>query len=360
MILIISHSSLESSTEQVYDWLRHLQVDVMRFNGSDLLRHLHFSIAVGDAEPTAFTWHNDHLDISKVTAVWIRRWMDTEDYRKIDLTGEEVKQLAGLPSPQGHETTEEEREASRMLGTLSEQVNVHLEDEFRALSHYFFELFNDKPTLGNKFYAGQDLNKPRQLQLAREAGLTIPDTLITDSKKILQQFVSKYPAIISKNIGDIGFFRYRGKTSATYTGLLTQGQVDELPDHFFPSLFQQAIEKEFEVRTFFLDGELYSMAIFSAADQQTEVDFRRYNRLKPNRTIPFNLPVKQAERVKAFMKRARLKTGSLDFIRSKKGEYIFLEVNPRGQFGMVSYPCNYRLEKKVAEHLIKIAKHGNE
>ena len=34
-------------------------------------------------------------------------------------------------------------------------------------------------------------------------------------------------------------------------------------------------------------------------------------------------------------------------------QYVFLEVNPEVQVGMVSYPCNYYLEKKLAEELIK-------
>jgi hypothetical protein len=31
---------------------------------------------------------------------------------------------------------------------------------------------------------------------------------------------------------------------------------------------------------------------------------------------------------------------------------VFLEVNPTGQYGMVSDPCNYYLDKKIAEYLI--------
>ena len=31
-------------------------------------------------------------------------------------------------------------------------------------------------------------------------------------------------------------------------------------------------------------------------------------------------------------------------------DFIFLEVNPVGQFGMTSSPCNYSLEKKIAQH----------
>ena len=48
------------------------------------------------------------------------------------------------------------------------------------------------------------------------------------------------------------------------------------------------------------------------------------------------------------MKLADLDTGSIDMMYSTDGEYYFLEVNPVGQFGMVSYPCNYYIEKEIA------------
>jgi hypothetical protein len=48
-----------------------------------------------------------------------------------------------------------------------------------------------------------------------------------------------------------------------------------------------------------------------------------------------------------------LNTGSIDLICTKSGEYVFLEVNPVGQFSMVSFPCNYYLEEKIADLLIQ-------
>jgi len=37
----------------------------------------------------------------------------------------------------------------------------------------------------------------------------------------------------------------------------------------------------------------------------------------------------------------------LDLIYSKENEYAFLEINPVGQFGMVSYLCNYHLRQFI-------------
>ena len=46
-----------------------------------------------------------------------------------------------------------------------------------------------------------------------------------------------------------------------------------------------------------------------------------------------------------------LNTGSIDMILTPEGDYYFLEVNPVGQFGMISHPCNFYLEEKVANFL---------
>ena len=100
------------------------------------------------------------------------------------------------------------------------------------------------------------------------------------------------------------------------------------------------------------------MAIFSQLDTQTEVDFRKYNFEKPNRTVPYELPEGLRSKIAILMSRLGLDTGSLDLIRAADGRYIFLEVHSIGQFRMVSRPCNYNLEKKVAERLIYRSQHG--
>ena len=109
------------------------------------------------------------------------------------------------------------------------------------------------------------------------------------------------------------------------------------------------MEKAFELRIFYLRGKFYSTAIFSQNDEQTKVDFRNYNDDKPNRVIPFNIPKKLKIKLNKLMRKLKLDSGSIDIIVTNKGEYVFLEVNPVGQFTQVSSPCNYYLEKEIAE-----------
>ena len=94
------------------------------------------------------------------------------------------------------------------------------------------------------------------------------------------------------------------------------------------------------------------MAIFSQNDKQTKVDFRNYNDNKPNRYVPYVLPKNIELKITQLMQKLDLNTGSVDLIKNHDGNYVFLEINPVGQFGMVSEPCNYYLEKIIAEYLI--------
>src|SRR4029077_20858467 len=109
----------------------------------------------------------------------------------------------------------------------------------------------------------------------------------------------------------------------------------------------------YELRVFYLAGECHAMAIFSQNDPETRADFRRYNRLRPNRMVPLRLSSETAARIRRLMDDLGLETGSLDLLQTPDGREVFLEINPVGQFGMVSAPCNYHLEKKVAELLIR-------
>ncbi|NJO92369.1 MAG: hypothetical protein HC831_27910 [Chloroflexia bacterium] len=68
--------------------------------------------------------------------------------------------------------------------------------------------------------------------------------------------------------------------------------------------------------------------------------------------VPYKLPDEIKNKLIALMNEIELDTGSIDMIVDKKGKYIFLEVNPNGQYGLVSDTCNYYLEKEIADYLM--------
>ena len=95
------------------------------------------------------------------------------------------------------------------------------------------------------------------------------------------------------------------------------------------------------------------MAIFSQNNNKTKVDFRRYDTEFPNRLVRYSLPKNIQNKLILLMSHLKLATGSIDMIVTEDNDFIFLEVNPFGQFGMVSKPNNFNLEKRIAKYLIE-------
>jgi len=196
------------------------------------------------------------------------------------------------------------------------------------------------------------VNKLDVLESATKLGINTPDYLITNNKSDLYTFfLSKENGIITKDI-DFPFMTFENNQGVMiYVNAIEEEIFDALPDFFPVSFFQERIEKKFEIRSFILYDKIYSMAIFSQSDIQTKEDFRRYNNLKPNRRVPYKLPDNMERQLKSLMKELNLDSGSIDLLVDRSGVIHFLEVNPVGQFGMVSHPCNYYLEKEIAKKL---------
>jgi ATP-GRASP peptide maturase of grasp-with-spasm system len=323
MIVILSREEFEVNTDQVIDWLDALGGDWVRLNAEDLMGHSHYEINFGPTKCHAVLRAGQReIRSDEVQAVWFRRWHQPRDF-----FGKRIKD-------------------PRLRFT----VENHLMREMRMLSETIFHLFRNAKWLTSP--TETRLSKLRALQLASMAGLDVPDTLITNRKSDLQAFKNRHQRIITKCIGDVEVFQYAGRNWGLYTREITQEDIDAVPQKFFPTLLQERLEKTYEVRSFYLDRQFYSMAIFSQHDPRTKDDFRHYNYDCPNRCVPYRLPPKIYMALQRFMDSAELTTGSVDLVCTPEGKLFFLEVNPGGQFGMVSQPCNFFLEKKVAVYLM--------
>ncbi|MEA2604802.1 MAG: hypothetical protein QOF89_5794 [Acidobacteriota bacterium] len=337
MILILSQSSMEPTTEEVMDWLEALGEPCLRLNGEDVDGPTALRIRL-DGEDVVLELEADgvELPLAEIGAVWYRRWLPE---RRSEM-------LPSLLDP-----LEQEADSK-----LDYDLRRHLTLESRKLSDFLFLRFAGLPWLSQPRRAS--LNKLDVLTRAARAGFDTPATLVTTEREALRRFCAAHGTVITKPIGEVDMFLEGERSHFLFTTALDLAAVDALPERFAPSLFQEMVDKEYELRIFYLDGECHAMAIFSQNDPQTQTDFRRYNREKPNRTVPFRLTPDTEERIRRLMADLALETGSIDLLVTRDGREVFLEVNPVGQFGMVSKPCNYRLERKVAELLIRKAADG--
>ncbi len=314
-IIIFSKDNGETTTDKVMDWLFANKIrNVIRINGEDLISS-DFNLEINS---NYFEIKNQIIDSNKVKTIWFRRTYDDNIFNI-------------LPFFKEYES--------------DKSLELHLMGELGSI-YRFLEYFFSKSFWINKY--SQRSDKLKNICLAKKYGLKVPFTLVTNSKKDLLK-KSEFKKLITKAIGEATTYSDDKEVFSLYTSKIKFSNTDA--NNFFPSKAQEEIQKKFELRIFFCDSQFYSMAIFSQNDKQTKLDFRDYNYQKPNRFVPYKLPMYIEEKLKKMIMELELATCSIDMIVTKDWEYYFLEINTVGQFGMVSNPCNYFLEKKLAKFI---------
>lgn len=326
MIIIVSQVG-DASTNNVIDWLAHYDEKFVRINREALLAvdRPNFKIEIDSSNNQCYT-NYDYSEIERPKSVWFRYFIYSYLPKNIL---EDIK---------------------------NKDLSIALRDSFyyeyqNISTSFYYSLSKDAKTLG--CFQKWKLNKLEILNSAKQRGIDIPATLITNNKTDVEEFLKKRGSIITKALSEVAslVMSCNEETSVylNYTEEITKESLAELPDNFFYSLFQEKVDKDIEIRSFFLTGDIYSMAIFSQMEEKTSTDFRKYSN---NRSVPYKLPFELEMRICDLMNDIGLDSGSIDLIKTKDGKYVFLEVNPTGQYGMTSNPCNYHLDKILAEHLI--------
>lgn len=325
MVLILSSTS-DQSTFDVIKWLNYFEVPWVKIDSSIQLNLIRLDVNQGEASFVLETPSGERINTNELTGFWYRRSEFGVNYST------ELKDLND--------------------NELAKNIHQHLHFELGYLTTELHQILLKKSKISDLRFS--EPGKLEMLEAAKMAGIAIPPTLITSAKNEFLNFKEKRGKVVSKAIQRSARFELMENDHRIeflcYTEEMSE---EELPTHFFPTLFQKKLDKVFELRIFYLNEKFYSMAIFSQEDQQTEVDFRNYNFEKPNRTVPFLLPIDLQKKLIQLMKNLHLKSGSIDMVLTEEGDYVFLEVNPVGQFGMVSSPCNYELSKLIAETLIQ-------
>ena len=307
MILIISEEA-DFSTNVVIDWLLYYNKKFVRINLEDDLNISFNGLNI------AFKSKNYSFNLEEITSVWYRRGDLPIKYK---LTGDSKLDNFRV----------------RELKKIKEYIHYNL-----CKVRHVNSILN------------VDYNKLIVSDIARTVGLLTPDDYIYDNvesiKKDLSVTNKKYS---TKSISGNFILQEDDHLYMGYTTILND--FTNLNDFFFPSFIQNYISKNIELRVFYLDGNIWAMAIYSQSDNKTNIDFRNYNYKKTNRTVPYEMTKKKKKNILKLMNELKLNCGSLDLILDSEDNYYFLEVNPVGQFGMVSNPCNYYLHKQIAKYL---------
>jgi glutathione synthase/RimK-type ligase-like ATP-grasp enzyme len=259
------------------------------------------------------------LELEQVTAVWHRR--------------------PGAPTPCASIT-----DATARAYVIEEcrEVVLHLMDSLECLS-----VPAPKPV-----YRRAE-NKISQLVHAAAVGLDVPETLLGSSpqaflelcRELDGRLISKMPSgTLSRQLGQTELLRFTERVAVRdirWAHTLRHG----------PVAVQGYVDKEVELRVTVVGPRVFAAEIHSQATRQTKHDWRHYDHLNtPLR--PHALPERVAEQCRAVVRRLGLCYGALDLILTPDGRYVFIEVNPNGQYLWIEEETGLPISDAICDLLV--------
>jgi len=306
MILIITHKT-DFTSDFVVDKLNKKNEPYLRFNCEDILSY-NFRISYENG-----LLNKSFFNQSGFKSVWFRR----------------------TKFPIFHDD-------------LSPEEKIYLINETDALMKNLFGLLGNSKWLSNPTAVYGAENKLMQLKIAQEIGFTIPDTLVTNSKDDIRHFYYQNKGrIIVKPISQTRL-RHRQSTSFFFTSLVSDEIISSLNDlDLTPCIFQAEVEKEYEIRITVVGEKIFSAVVYSQKIEETKIDWRR----KKLNFYEINLPETINLYCVNLVKALGLQFGAIDMIKSKSGEYVFLEINPNGQWAWIESDTKMNISGAIIDFL---------
>ena len=318
MILILTfQNQYEQGTEPVVDWLLYYKAKFVRLGIEEFYlnkREVHLDI------DTKSLHINNRNVTNDINVVFYRRFFNSFNFSK------------------------------QTNSPFADQIRSEVTAELIDVANYLFYIFANKAWLPSPRVV--NVNKLVMLEKARAAGLSVPRSQIINNKRDLLNFRAECESgILTKPVKKTGYYQVGHHTYISHVSTVEDDTIESLGNMFFPSLFQEKVDKEYEVRVFYLDGEISSVA--ALVENDSEVDIKRNFDTPEIHWVPYALPKQICKLIDSMMRSFGLNTGSIDLVRTHAGDYVFLEVNPVGQYGAPSMYGNHEIERKIAEWLIK-------
>lgn len=193
-------------------------------------------------------------------------------------------------------------------------------------------------------------HKPLQLAAAARAGLTVPESLVTNATHAAHAFALARERTVYKSMtgGPDPSDPEQGKR-ALYTTVVAPGEITAGVQGT-AHLFQAWAEKAYEVRLTVVGGELFAARI-DAGSRAGRTDWRSdYGSLSYS---PVETPGHVRRAVAGLMSGLRLAYGALDFVVTPDGRWVFLELNPNGQWGWIQLATGLPIAAAIADLLQK-------
>lgn len=318
-VLAITFSG-DNPSKLVQDALGRKGVDVIRFDTDRFpwASKLGFRCRSDDFQLTFVDPAGREFALSSIAAVWYRR--------------ESAPSLPRTVEPSVHDA------AVREVRDFLQCVYAWLEDV---------------PWLDRLPLIERAEHKLLQLRVAAECGLCIPPTVATNNTVLARSFVESLdgPAIV-KMLSPVAI----GGADNEMTLFTSELQKDDIQNldglRFAPMMFQAKVPKRCDLRITIVGERLFAISLDASISSPFGVDWRRIP--DPAKYCePCELPVEIGQNLLRLMHTYGLRYGAVDMILTPGNEYIFLELNPCGDWSWLPACSQSAIAEEIADVLVE-------
>ena len=317
-VLIITHSNDEPAG-MVVDAIKARGFDAVRFDTDRFPTELRLVLAQSTHQPPSYLFveGDRRVELTAVKSVWYRRFY-----------------------------------SARLPAELDERYLNYSKLEIRTLLSSLFAALPNARWIDPIDRVHSAHHKVHQLELAKQAGFTIPDTLATNDPDAARRFFDAHRGkVVTKMLNAISFTD-DGSEQMVFTSKVHEHHLEELDGlRYCPAVFQEMIDKDVELRVAVVGKKLFIASVDSKGGAG-EVDWRRGGDLAYHFT-PDTLPLEVSECVHRLMELYGLTYGSLDIIRTPDGKHVFLEVNSAGEWAWLQQMVGMPIHEALADELTK-------
>jgi len=313
-ILLITNKG-DITTDFVVKELTKAKASFYRLNTEDFLSKFFLNFNFHKNEFTLFDNERKiEIDLLKIKSVYYRRPI--------------------LPSKTTNNLTRGEE-----IFIINEITN-YLEGLYKILKNAFW--------ISPVFAIREAESKIHQLQVAKELGFNIPPSLITTDYKITEEFITEFKSII-KPI-KTGFIEDEGNEKIIFTTLFDDNsQLERIQT--CPTYFQKFINKTSDIRVTVIGNKVFAAQILSQEYDETKIDWRKAERIKLQYE-KIELSSTLSDLCIKLTKKLGLNFGAIDFVKDENGGFLFLEINPNGQWAWIEKQLDYNLSYEISKLLI--------
>ena len=226
-----------------------------------------------------------------------------------------------------------------------------LSKEYRGLQRYLWDSIPEDRWFNSPDAMRDAEGKLWQLDLAREVGFTIPETVVSNRwSDVLSLPAEKLT--LKMIYGDL----HTKKGQRILYSTTLENNQDALPTHTqsYPGIWQQHLPKKREWRVTVVGKNVFAASIYTSEDARN--DWRQHQDY-PDK-VQFKkeaFPKEQEKMCLDYLARCNLKYGAFDFVETPNGQIIFLELNPNGQYGWIEHELGHPIAAAIADELASIA-----